>query len=622
MRETGPVRKELIGDDAAPYMGAARTVLGQLKNDMAFNELAQGQRTRRLPDGTVIEVSSRFGQDEVHIFTPTPVPVTIDVETIEQKTSIKPLDENVVEVDSSYPYLWVGARIVSGGADLLGATEWPAEAEEGRFVKLHLCLWEVDNTASDGWTILSNRNIFGIEGDATKYPLRPNKTKPENAPKGLAYTEAHHCVSVDDQLPTWLRDVAQALGTTATHLREATYAPGTDTKYDTVIICDPNDKAKLNPLAGGSNWAKGVPVGQFHVKVMATASDCINYTPVEVEVKIIVGQPGSPGTATKTARFTISEFTKYNFGMLPKGWFPPEGSQSATECFGQNDAGPNPHGPHWFQGGAAILLAPTQIGVPKDSLLKTGLAWKDGPHIPPTGFVAGSFPVRNDRCRVCDVKQYKYEGIFVTWDSYASDGTSWPDFIPPTKPYGYHASVGIGVGFNAVIGGDGQAISTMGNIYPAFGVTSMTQYNDTDNPGWGPPNGDPNDGQPITVEVAINTVAAPLSQQIESFPGLVGGNSVSFFLVSWYWDADGNFRGERVGDFIHGGTNVTQPPEPPPPVPYNVPYPYHNYDGQGNEINPVVRQWRYYPFYRSGFSTPDKVGYGWPDPAEPTKPSP
>lgn len=67
MRETGPVSKRLDGDEAAPYMGAARTLLGQLKNSMKFNHLLQGSRSVTLPDGVQIKVRSIFGQDFVDI---------------------------------------------------------------------------------------------------------------------------------------------------------------------------------------------------------------------------------------------------------------------------------------------------------------------------------------------------------------------------------------------------------------------------------------------------------------------------------------------------------------------------------------------------------------------------
>lgn len=73
MRETGVVRKELNGDEAAPYIGAARTMLGIVKNQLSFNGLAQGKGTRTFPDGTIIEVTSIYGQDKITITRPAPV---------------------------------------------------------------------------------------------------------------------------------------------------------------------------------------------------------------------------------------------------------------------------------------------------------------------------------------------------------------------------------------------------------------------------------------------------------------------------------------------------------------------------------------------------------------------
>ena len=56
-RETGVVRKRLLGDPdlAIRYIGPARTLLGILKNDMAFNRLDQGLRRATIPIEEVIE---------------------------------------------------------------------------------------------------------------------------------------------------------------------------------------------------------------------------------------------------------------------------------------------------------------------------------------------------------------------------------------------------------------------------------------------------------------------------------------------------------------------------------------------------------------------------------------
>lgn len=79
MRETGPVRVRLTGA-AQQYLGQARTLLGQLKAEMAFTRRRQGWRRHTLADGVSIEVSSIHGQDEVRITVPErrpPVPVPV-----------------------------------------------------------------------------------------------------------------------------------------------------------------------------------------------------------------------------------------------------------------------------------------------------------------------------------------------------------------------------------------------------------------------------------------------------------------------------------------------------------------------------------------------------------------
>jgi uncharacterized membrane protein len=77
MRESGPVRKVFENEElglegqrlAAPYIGAARLFLGMLKNQMRLSGQDSGSWSRRLPDGTVISVESRFGQDKFTVTT-------------------------------------------------------------------------------------------------------------------------------------------------------------------------------------------------------------------------------------------------------------------------------------------------------------------------------------------------------------------------------------------------------------------------------------------------------------------------------------------------------------------------------------------------------------------------
>lgn len=114
MREFGPARKTSTDmEAAAPYVGLARTLLGQLKNRMASGGLQQLARTYHLPDGTTIRVQSRFGQDSMDI-EPAPTSNPSILPTPEQ---IEPPEETVelpeipkVEVKNP-AYMWIGCRI-------------------------------------------------------------------------------------------------------------------------------------------------------------------------------------------------------------------------------------------------------------------------------------------------------------------------------------------------------------------------------------------------------------------------------------------------------------------------------------------------------------------------------
>lgn len=97
-KEFREVRKRLGNEpaDSSPYIGYARALLGELKEDMARGGLQQGVRRRSLNGGTVqVEVSSVFGQDEIKIIVPTGEEQS---ETTEE-TREEPM-----------PYLWIGVR--------------------------------------------------------------------------------------------------------------------------------------------------------------------------------------------------------------------------------------------------------------------------------------------------------------------------------------------------------------------------------------------------------------------------------------------------------------------------------------------------------------------------------
>jgi len=69
-REDHELRKELSGPEAAPYMGQARTLLGNMKDIMKMGGLSQLRWVKDLADGTRVTVSSIFGQDKVMIQRP------------------------------------------------------------------------------------------------------------------------------------------------------------------------------------------------------------------------------------------------------------------------------------------------------------------------------------------------------------------------------------------------------------------------------------------------------------------------------------------------------------------------------------------------------------------------
>ena len=101
MRETGPTRKRIEGDaeGAPPYVGAARTLLGQLKNRMQLGGLTQLSRMVVMPDGTRITVASRFGQDSITIVPPVlvapgvPAPIALPLPPFEPPLDVVPVPE-------------------------------------------------------------------------------------------------------------------------------------------------------------------------------------------------------------------------------------------------------------------------------------------------------------------------------------------------------------------------------------------------------------------------------------------------------------------------------------------------------------------------------------------------
>jgi hypothetical protein len=108
MREYGVVRKGLTGDGAdpaateaaSPYIGTARTLLGQMKNRMQLGGVTHLSRTVNLPDGTTIQVTSSNGQDTIRInaaSTPRPA-VREEAHVINESTEFEPELPEIPEI--------------------------------------------------------------------------------------------------------------------------------------------------------------------------------------------------------------------------------------------------------------------------------------------------------------------------------------------------------------------------------------------------------------------------------------------------------------------------------------------------------------------------------------------
>lgn len=93
MRETGPVAKDLTGDQDASvnYVGLARVLLGQMKNLMKLGGNAIASRLVTLEDGTTIRATSIHGQDQVHIDTLAPLEVVAPPPEVIEEPEIPPL---------------------------------------------------------------------------------------------------------------------------------------------------------------------------------------------------------------------------------------------------------------------------------------------------------------------------------------------------------------------------------------------------------------------------------------------------------------------------------------------------------------------------------------------------
>ncbi|WP_105133469.1 hypothetical protein [Burkholderia sp. BE12] len=128
MREFREVRKDLTGDEAAPYIGVARTLLGQVKNQMRLGGLSQLTRSIALPDGTTLVATSRFGQDTIRVIA---APTSGGFVPASQPSSIEQPSGAPEPFSTTIP--WVPSHVAVGGAynNTIGLTGiyWPTEKD-------------------------------------------------------------------------------------------------------------------------------------------------------------------------------------------------------------------------------------------------------------------------------------------------------------------------------------------------------------------------------------------------------------------------------------------------------------------------------------------------------------
>lgn len=104
MREYREVRRQTPDPEAAaPYLGYARELLGQMKTEMARSDIDQLSRTKHLPDGAVVTVRSRFGQDTVSIQVPRPIGRRADASEVPVETRVPPTAEFYPDISVATP---------------------------------------------------------------------------------------------------------------------------------------------------------------------------------------------------------------------------------------------------------------------------------------------------------------------------------------------------------------------------------------------------------------------------------------------------------------------------------------------------------------------------------------
>ncbi len=431
MTVTGWLRTEIVGETLAglPYVRDGRRALGQMRNIYGINErIAQGEaggfykNAIRKGDGTLIEVSSNDGSDMIRITVPSvekvefqqsasieigasQIVASIGRQESETSASVngneeelprkKDSEEGVEEEFYNFtPYLWVGARIVEGGL-------YAISGELG--VRIHLCVWEPGKNGEEPVILSNRRGIFNEAYTEEQYPLRdPFAFLPDqNGYSGIAYTENRTFqLSKNNvqEIPMLAPDDGETL-------------------WDEIVIADPDDDLGLGLKAN-------ISTSDYLVKVMIAGNECIDISPVTIELKIIVGKGENVEVATE--RFVINSFTLLNRGYYPKGFFVNPTPQAGYNTVA--DYGPNPHAAHWWQRMGIASIPHDQVGVDKKSAVYPFAGFTKEKALPPTGFEEGDFPSWE---YVCPLSYSIGWGSQAVWFSFDSEGNiSDPECAP------------------------------------------------------------------------------------------------------------------------------------------------------------------------------------------------
>jgi hypothetical protein len=306
MRESKEVRKQLSDDEAAPYMGSARVLLGELKNKMSYSNLSQLKMTKDYPNGVSITVSSIFGQDTIQIN----APVDVKQSGIKKKISI----------DSFYPYLWIGVR---------------NKTTIGDGSQINLFLWEDGKHDLLSNSIISERSTSGVQTSTYEWPLGDNYSSTDISGKQFYYN--------DNNIVAY-----------------SNYTDKDGVIWDHVIIA--NDETDIDMMGKVTKSVDGAYMAAFCV----SGDDCSQNPPIDVEMKIIVGKYDKEISDKKT--YTMTNFTSYNRAIYPYGHFIqyPYYGDCTTPI---PDTGSNPHWLNWIDEVVDIYIPNKQIMV-ESSLLK------------------------------------------------------------------------------------------------------------------------------------------------------------------------------------------------------------------------------------------------------------